>query len=93
LTRLYRRRSGGLIIRPCAPHFAVFDPDTGRTHVVTDVACALLDVAAEPGSAQMLAERVAQDQDWDVDDSQSLETVIEARLAELASLGLIELVS
>ena len=90
---IYRQRVSGLIVRPCAPHFAVFDPSTGRTHVLTDVACALLEAAAVPGSAADLASRVAQDQDWQIDDDQSLDKAVEVRLAELAALGLIELVS
>lgn len=89
----YRLSAAGLRFAAADPHVAIFDPATGRTHIVTDLAHALLQAAQEPGSLAELEARIAALQPLESDDGEAVTDVLAARVEELRALGLVELVS
>jgi PqqD family protein of HPr-rel-A system len=86
------------VVRQIGFLYAVFDRSSGRTHLITDVAHALLQAANEPGTALALCERVRSVADVEPEaggpeDGSKVTEVLLARVAELAELELLKLVS
>jgi PqqD family protein of HPr-rel-A system len=81
------------IVRQVGFLYAVFDRSSGRTHLITDVAHALLQAANEPGTALALCERVRSVADVEPEAGGDINEVLLARVAELAELELLKLVS
>ncbi len=73
--------------------YAVFDRGSGRTHMITDVAQALLEAARLPGSAADLCARVRAAADIEAQAGTDIDDVLKARIQELAELDLLTLVS
>jgi hypothetical protein len=80
-------------IRPADPLYAVFDRESGRTHLITDVSHALLMAAASPGSISELTARVRLAADIDSTLGEDIDMLLAARTQELIDLDLLKLVS
>jgi PqqD family protein of HPr-rel-A system len=73
--------------------YAVFDRGSGRTHLITDVAHALMQAASAPGTAEALCERVRSTADIEpATDGSDINKVLLARVNELVELELLKLV-
>jgi PqqD family protein of HPr-rel-A system len=71
---------------------AVFDRPSGRTHLITEVAHALLAAAREPGSSEALCERVRNVADIEPVEGSDINQILLARVDELVELELLKLV-
>jgi hypothetical protein len=80
-------------IRPADPLFAVYDRDSGRTHLITDVSHALLQAATTPGTLEELTGRVRSSFDIESVLGDDIEALLVARAQELIDLDLLKLVS
>jgi PqqD family protein of HPr-rel-A system len=73
--------------------YAVFDRGSGRTHLITDVAHALMQAARVPGTAVALCDRVRSSADIEPPtDGSDINQVLLARVDELVELELLKLV-
>jgi PqqD family protein of HPr-rel-A system len=92
------------MIRYCAPAehslvrqvgllYAVFDRLSGRTHLITDVAFAILQAANDPGSTDELCGRVRQVSDFDAEAGADIDATLRSLVDELHTLDLLKLVS
>jgi PqqD family protein of HPr-rel-A system len=92
LTR-YHVLDSHLIIQPLDYLYAVYDRASGRTHLITDVAHALLQAAHEPSTIEILCDRVRSDADIEVVDGGDVNETLRARANELIELELLKLAS
>ncbi len=80
-------------IKPADPLFAVYDRDSGRTHLITDVSHALLLAAADAATVPELTARVRAAADIESMLDEDVDALLAARTQELIDLDLLKLVS
>jgi hypothetical protein len=80
-------------IRPADPLFAVYDRESGRTHLITDVAHAVLLAAHDAGTIPELVQRVRAVADIESMLDEDVDALLAARAQELIDLDLLKLVS
>jgi PqqD family protein of HPr-rel-A system len=79
-------------VRQISLLYAVFDRASGRTHLLTDVAHALMEAASQPGSREVLCERVRRVTDIESAAGSDIDQILLARVDELVELELLKLV-
>jgi PqqD family protein of HPr-rel-A system len=92
MTQIYHSPAEQMSVREVGFLRAVYDRATGRTHLITDVAHALMEAAHEPGSREALCERVRNTADIEPEEGSDINQILLARVDELVELELLKLV-
>jgi PqqD family protein of HPr-rel-A system len=90
--QIYHAPADQTSVRQVGLLHAVFDRGSGRTHLITDVAHALMEAARQPGSREALCERVRAVADIEPVEGSDINQILLARVDELVELELLKLV-